>query len=543
MTSKLRIAFLGMAFFATWTPGIPAQQRASSSSQISPIPRPPMGWSSWNSFSNTVNSQIVMEQAKAMASNGMQKSGYQYINIDEGWWLGKRDAKADFIVSETAWPAISPSDKPGDMSNIVRFIHSLGLKAGIYTDAGRDGCSMYPDLGPVYSNVGSEGHYEHDFLQFAKWGFDYVKVDWCGGDKEKLDPAVQYTEIARAIHHAEEATGHHLYFSICNWGNQSPWTWAAHIGGVSADIWRTSGDIVEPIVAGEKHSDRKAGFDKMLANFDAGIHPQAQQTGAYNDPDMMVLGMPGLSDNQNRTHLSLWAISGAPLLVGADLTKLSSKTLAMLTDPELIAIDQDALGLQATKAAEPEQGVQVWSKPLAKPGTRAVLLLNKTNAARDVKLNSADVGLADDTGMTARNVWTKSNLGSFDRVIATHVDAGDAVLLEISGGELPANRYVPSNSGSEASRCSGCEYRFDNLAAHSQWALIHIVYTNRDRALRFADLRVNDQSPIHVAFPPTGSQEKTVAVQALFDRTGATNVITLSIAGAPLLRIASIEIQ
>ena len=129
---------------------------------------------------------------------------------------------------------------------------------------------MYPDLGPVYQHAGSEGHYEQDFLQFAKWGFDYVKVDWCGGDKEKLDPAVQYAEIARAIAKAEAATGHRLYFSICDWGNNSPWTWAPNVGGVPADIWRTSGDIVAPIVPHHKHSGRLASFPGVLSNFDQG---------------------------------------------------------------------------------------------------------------------------------------------------------------------------------------------------------------------------------------------------------------------------------
>ena len=156
-----------------------------------------------------------------MVSTGIAKAGYQYVNIDEGWWLGERDAEGN------SWliPSLAGSGSwrhAGDMGNIVRFIHGLGLKAGIYTDAGKDGCSLYPDLGPVYQHVGSEGHYEQDFLQFANWGFDYVKVDWCGGDKEKLDPAVQYGEIARAIAKAEAATGRRLYFSLCEWGNNVP---------------------------------------------------------------------------------------------------------------------------------------------------------------------------------------------------------------------------------------------------------------------------------------------------------------------------------
>src|SRR5580658_10258375 len=200
---------------------------ARSEGAAVPIPPPPMGWSSWNSFSNTVDSKVVMDQANAMVSTGMAKAGYEYINIDEGWWLGERDAEGNIAVDAKAWPALAPGEHGGDMANIVRYIHGLGLKAGIYTDAGADGCSTVgPDLGPSYPNTGSEGHYDQDFLQFAQWGFDYVKVDWCGGDKENLDPAIQYAEIARAIQRAEAISGHHLYYSICNWGKQSPHTWA-----------------------------------------------------------------------------------------------------------------------------------------------------------------------------------------------------------------------------------------------------------------------------------------------------------------------------
>lgn len=312
---------------------------------------PPMGWSSWNSFSNTINSDVAMQQARFMAGSDLKKAGYQYVNIDEGWWLGDRDSNGNIVVDPKAWPAIASGEHAGDMSNIVRFIHSLGLKAGIYTDAGKDGCSMYPDLGPAYFHVGSEGHYEQDFLQFARWGFDYVKVDWCGGEKENLDPDVQYGEIAQAIARAGQITGRKLYYSICNWGKESPWTWGPGIGGATQSIWRTSGDIVAPVVAGSTNAGRKVAFDKMLANFDQGVHPEAEHTGFYNDPDMMVLGMPGLNADQNRLHLALWAISGAPLLIGADLTHLDAETLATLTNAEAIQVDQDALGLQAIKVA------------------------------------------------------------------------------------------------------------------------------------------------------------------------------------------------
>jgi Alpha galactosidase A/Alpha galactosidase C-terminal beta sandwich domain len=495
-----------------------------------PVPPPPMGWSSWNSFSNTINAEIVMAQANAMASNGMQKAGYQYINIDEGWWLGERHADGSFVIDEKVWPALAQGEKPGDMANIVRFIHGLGLKAGIYTDAGKDGCSLYPDVGWMYFNTGSEGHYEQDFLQFAKWGFDYVKVDWCGGDRENLDPAVQYAEIARAIARAEKITGHRLYFSLCEWGKQSPWTWAPHVGGAPAAIWRTSGDIVDPIVASGPHADRKASFDKMLGNFDQGVHPEAQHTGFYNDPDMMVIGMPGLTDAQNRVHMSLWAISGAPLLVGADLAKLSPETLAMLTNKEVLAVDQDALGLQAVKAAEPAKGLEVWVKPLAKAGSRAVLLLNRTGTAQEISAGWKDLGLAENAQATVTNLWTGEQLarsGSY----AVQVPPGDAVLLLVQGTEMQSTAYQPDpptrNSANAPLMCRDCDLSFSKVASRSPWAQVRITYKNSGNAPRYAELRVNGHGPTRIAFPPTGTGPGSISIITLLDQPNA-NVLRFS---------------
>ena len=489
------------------------------------VPLPPLGWSSWNSFSNSVNSENVMAQARAMAANGMKAAGYQYINIDEGWWLGQRDADGNFVIDEKAWPALQSGEKAGDMANIVRFIHSLGLKAGIYTDAGKDGCSMYPDLGPKYFNTGSEGHYEQDFLQFARWGFDYVKVDWCGGDKENLDPAVQYALIARAIARAERITGHRLYLSLCEWGKQSPWTWAPHVGGAPADVWRTSGDIVDPIVAGREHADRKAGFDKMLANFDQGIHPEAQHTGFYNDPDMMVLGMPGFSDAQNRAHMALWAMSGAPLLVGADVAKLSPETLATLTSKEVLAIDQDALGLQAVKVAEPEKGIQVWSKVLSGAGKRAVLLLNRTAATANVTVRSQDLGSSDSA--RAKDAWSGKDLGAFSGSYSAPVPAGDAILLLVNGTDLPGTAYKPEPQQDQG-QCRGCEVVFANVSAHAAWARVRITYRNASKAPRYVEFRVNGQGPTTIALPPTGTSAGEISVMAQFDRNGTANRIVFA---------------
>jgi hypothetical protein len=505
---------------------------------------PPMGWSSWNSFSNTINSDIAMRQARFMAGSGLMKAGYQYVNIDEGWWLGNRDADGNFIVDPKAWPPIGPGERAGDMGNIVRFIHSLGLKAGIYTDAGKDGCSMYPDLGPAYFHVGSEGHYEQDFLQFARWGFDYVKVDWCGGDKENLDPDVQYGEIARAIARAEQITGHRLYYSICNWGKESPWTWGPGVGGAMQSIWRTSGDIVAPVVAGSTNAGRKVAFDKMLANFDQGIHPEAEHTGFYNDPDMMVLGMPGLNAEQNRLHMGLWAISGAPLLVGADLTRLDAESLATLTNADVIQIDQDKLGLQAIKVAELGPGLEIWSKFLSEPGGRAVLLLNRTYFPAPMSVKWTDLGLAEDTA-TVREVWTAKDLGRLKDRYEDTIPTQDGVLLIVKGAEGSFSHYEPVRKQTQQEPAiHNAETQFTGVSAREgEWAQVRITYANSGAETRLVKMKVNEQGTTWVAFPATGGGNGSVWVQTRFDRPGTGNLIKFATSAGDAVNIGSIDVH
>jgi len=523
---------------------------AQGPAKLIPAPPPPMGWSSWNSFSNTVDSQVVLAQAKAMVSSGMAKAGYQYINIDEGWWLGERDGEGNIVVDAKAWPALAPGERAGDMGNIVRQIHGLGLKAGIYTDAGSEGCgTAFPDLGPSYPNTGSENHYEQDFLQFAKWGFDYVKVDWCGGVKENLDPAVQYAEIARAIARAETITGHRLYFSICNWGKDSPWSWAPNVGGVGADIWRTGGDIVAPIVAGTKNADRRAELKEVFREFDQAWHPEAQHTGFYNDPDMMVVGMAGLTEQQNRVHMSLWAILGGPLLVGADLARLSPEALATLIHPEVLAIDQDPLGLQAMKAAAPGTGLEVWSKPLANGGARAVLLLNRTAAPASISVRWREIGLQDSAPATVRDLWAGKDLGEMSAEYSAMVPAADAVLLVVRGREAKRTQYKPSGAGGSLKEDftvnRGHPVTFTQVASATPLAAIPIIYTNPDKAARFAELRVNGRIATRVAFASTAASEQpgVVWIEAQLDRPGAKNELSFSAIGDAGPAIESIWVQ
>jgi hypothetical protein len=455
----------------------------------------PMGWNSWNSFANIVNSQIVQQQAKAMAMNGMKEAGYEYVVIDEGWWLGKRDAAGNIVVDPRQWPAIQPGEKDGDMANIAAYIHSLGLKAGIYTDAGLDGCSMYPDSGPAYQHTGSEGHYEQDFLQFSKWGFDYVKVDWCGGAKEKHSGAIQYAQIAHAIEHAEKITGRRLYLSICEWGSQNPWFWGPGAGDIESTLWRTGGDIIPPVVESlhdEQHDKRVITAKNVLDSFDTGLHPEAQHTGYYNDLDMMVMGMRGMTDALDRTHMGLWAISSAPLMVGSDLTRLSPATLLLLTNTRALEIHNDPYGLQPMLVDEPTPGVQIWAKPMAAGGRRALALLNRTDAPTRVTLDWKKLGLSG-VPKSVKDVWSGQALAAGEATLS--IPAHDLALLVVDGEDQSPAEYSAKQSG-----ISGIQAAFRPVFAR-------LSYTNSSGHVVVIRMKSTSGLSTALALPPTAGPE------------------------------------
>ncbi|WBB75547.1 ricin-type beta-trefoil lectin domain protein [Micromonospora sp. WMMD1128] len=420
-----------------------ATEAATEAAAVTPEPvvsRPPMGWASWNTFAAKINYNVIKAQVDSLVSSGLAAAGYEYVNIDEGWWQGTRDAAGNITVDTAEWP--------GGMSAIADYIHSKGLKAGIYTDAGRDGCGYYYPTGrPAAPGSGSEGHYDQDFLAFSRWGFDFVKVDWCGGSAEGLNPRTAYQAISDSIARATAQTGRPMVLSVCNWGVQSPWDWAP---GMST-MWRTSGDII--------YYGQQPSMDRVLANFDSAQHPAAQSVGHYNDPDMLVAGMPGFSAAQNRTHLSLWAISGAPLLAGNNLTTMSAETRAILGNPEVVAIDQDPLGRQGVKVAEDAAGLQVYSKVLATGGRRAVMLLNRTGSTANITTRFADLGLG--ASATVRNVWSATDLGARTTSYTASVPAREAVLLVVTGTENPGGG---ARTGSLVGRQSGRCLDINNFA-------------------------------------------------------------------------------
>ncbi|WP_406154729.1 RICIN domain-containing protein [Streptomyces canus] len=493
-----------------------AEPAAVSTSQTGVTP-PPMGWASWNTFFSSIDSTVIKQQADALVSSGMAAAGYKYVNLDDGWWQGARDANGNIVVDENLWP--------GGMSAIADYIHSKGLKAGIYTDAGKQGCGYYfPTTRPAAPNTGMEGHYQQDLETFQRWGFDYVKIDWCGGDKEGLDQETQYKQIAAANEAASAVTGRKLVLSFCEWGTGLPWNWATGYG----DLWRTSTDVLL--------YRQTPSLTNMYANFDKAQQPAAQHTGYTNDPDMLMVGINGLSAAQNRLHMSLWSILGAPLLAGNNLATMTTETRDIFTNPEVLAIDQDPRGLQGVKVAEDTPGLQVYGKVLSGTGKRAVMLFNRTGSAANLTVRWADLGLTT-ASATVRNAWTRTDAGTSATGYTTSVPANDAVLLTVSGTEASGSTFEDTTTATTPT--------FSGVTATTAGTkLVDITYANGGTTTRKATVQVNGQYKYVVAFPPTGSATtyRTVSVLAHLAK-GANTVKFATVSAGTAPDIDALRVQ
>jgi hypothetical protein len=514
----LGLALAGLASLDRQAPpvSVSADPAAVSTNQIGVTP-PPMGWASWNSFASSIDYNTIKAQADALVSSGMAAAGYNYVNLDDGWWQGARDADGNIVVDESLWP--------GGMKAMADYIHSKGLKAGIYTDAGKQGCGYYyPTTRPAAPNTGMEGHYQQDLETFQRWGFDFVKIDFCGGRVEGLNQEATYKAIAAAHDAASAVTGRKLYLSVCEWGTGLTWNWAPGTG----NMWRTSNDII--------FWGQTPDTAKMLTNFDQAIHPAAQHTGYYNDPDMLMVGMNGLSAAQNRLHMGLWAISGAPMMAGNNLATMSTATRDILTQPEVLAIDQDARGLQGVKVAEDTRNLQVYGKVLAGTGKRAVLLLNRTGSAAPMTVRWADLGLTT-ASASVRNTWSRSDAGSFATSYTTTVPAGDAVLLTVSGTEASGSTYEDTTTATTPT--------FTGVATSAAGTkLVDITYANGGSSARKATIQVNGQYKLEASFPSTGSATTYRTVSVLAHRAKGTNTVTFAaVSGGTAPDIDAIRVQ
>lgn len=350
---------------------------------------PPMGWNPWNRFGCDINAQLVRETADALVASGMRDAGYRYVVIDDCWQIA-RDGNGNLYAD--------PHRFPGGIQPLAEYVHARGLKLGIYTDAGHLTCARRP---------GSLGYEYQDAAAFAAWGVDYVKIDWCY--TQGLDARTQYAKWRDAI----ARTGRPMVLSICEWGTNAPWEWGAEVG----HLWRTTGDIAPRWSSVTRIIDRN------------NRHAAVAGPGRWNDPDMLQVGNRGMTYEEQRTHFSMWAIMAAPLIAGNDIRAMSPETLSILLNTEVIAVDQDPLGIQGTPIWDSGRGQQVWLKPLA-DGSRAVVLFNSAGTAADISVTWEMIGLPAGAAHV-RDLWAHADRGAIEGGYTATVAPHGVVMLRI----------------------------------------------------------------------------------------------------------------
>jgi alpha-galactosidase len=370
---------------------------------------PPMGWNSWNTFACDIDEQLIRNTAEAMVSSGMKAAGYQFVNLDD-CWHGERDERG-FIQPD-------PERFPSGMKALADYVHSLGLKIGIYSDAGWKTCAGKP---------GSRGYEFQAALTYAEWGIDYLKYDWC--NTEELSAEGAYLTMRDALY----AAGRPIVFSICEWGDNEPWEWAAELG----HLWRTTGDIIDCFDCEIGHGSWSSWGILRILDKQEGLRQYAGP-GHWNDPDMMEVGN-AMSVNEDRAHFSMWAMLSAPLIAGNDLRNMRPETVEILTNEEVIAINQDPLGIQAMKYRD-EGDLEYWFKPL-KGGDWAMTILNRGRQGERVEFDWSEEHVNDDmTGHRAefgsnryevRDLWSKEDLGATETPLTVEVPAHDVRVMRL----------------------------------------------------------------------------------------------------------------
>lgn len=371
----------------------------AQSSQLAATP--PMGWNSWNHFADRVTDADVRGAADALVSSGMRDAGYIYVNIDDTWEAG-RDANG----------VIQTNKKFPDMKALADYVHSKGLKLGIYSSPGPKTCAGYE---------GSYGHEEQDAKTYAGWGIDYLKYDLCGfrdimkkeaGDDREKNFAMQKAAYEK-MHKALLATGRPIVYSLCQYGWNNVWEWGTDVGG---NLWRTTGDISDHYGRMEQIGFSQAGLAKFAG------------PGHWNDPDMLEVGNGGMTNEEYRQHMTLWVILAAPLLAGNDLSRMTPETLALLTNKDVIAVDQDKLGKQGDRVWA-EGPSEIWAKPLS-GGAKAVALFNRAESASPITLKLSDVGFG--AGAKLHDLWTGKDVTAANGRYTVLVPKHGVVLLKVS---------------------------------------------------------------------------------------------------------------
>ena len=364
---------------------------------------PPMGWNSWNKFACNVSEDMIKAMADALVKSGMKDAGYQYVNIDDCWQVS-RDEHANIVVD--------PQRFPHGMKALGDYIHALGLKFGVYSDAGTKTCAGRP---------GGLGHEYQDALQYAAWGVDYLKYDWCNTGTQ--DAKASYANIRAAL----DASGRPIVLSICEWGTAKPWLWGKEVGG---NLWRTTGDITDKFEGTDKWPDGTCCSNGMLAILDQQVGLQSYAgPGHWNDPDMLEVGNGGMTDIEYRTHFTLWAMLAAPLIAGNDLRTMRPEIHDILTNKEVIAVNQDQLGREGERVRKQGE-LEVWAKQLT-DGSRAVVLLNRGATPQEITASWEDLGYPSRLNAAVRDLWQHKDLGKFTGKFSASVPSHGVVMLTV----------------------------------------------------------------------------------------------------------------
>lgn len=402
----------GLTATGTVVTATPASAHVPDGSSLAP----PMGWNTWYNLNTQFTAKDILETADAFVSTGLRDVGYNTVGLDGGWWTNDkspgRDANGNIIVNSDFFNGTSMNT----MKQVVDYVHARGLKFGIYTDTGVVGCG----------NVvwGSGGNETQDAAQFAAWGVDHVKVDHCGGNVNGRTTPQSYAAWRDAI----AASGRAMTLDVCIWGTESPWTW----GPATGATWRSGPDITfDNGYAPEPRSHIT--WDQVVNNFRDNNHPGSAGPGAYNDPDYLLIGEGfGLTLTEEQSYFGMWAIAAAPLVLATDVRELTPARKNIVANTEVIAVNQDSAYAQASLVSAVGT-TEVWSKPMAADGTRAVLVVNKGASAANITVNWSDIGIAAGSA-SVRDLYGHQNLGSFSNsYTAASVPSHGSVMYKVAG--------------------------------------------------------------------------------------------------------------
>jgi len=360
---------------------------------------PPMGWNSWNTFGKDINETLIKQVADVLVDTGLRDKGYIYVNLDDHWQCGR---------DEHGRPIPYPDKFPNGLKALADYVHARGMKFGVYSDAADKTCG---------GEVGSFGYEEIDARCYAEWGVDYLKYDYCYAPSDVATAIKRYTAMGRAL----RATGRPIVYSICEWGDRHPWLWAAEAGG---HLWRTTGDIRDSWDGGSKGVH--AGIDVIGFEMQRGLEAYSGP-GRWNDPDMLVVGMRGkgnvsgengCTDDEYRTHFSLWSMLAAPLLIGCDIRAMDAVTLETFSNAEVIALNQDELGKQGFRVAMHAR-TEIYKKPLLF-GELGVGVFNRSKTPSRTRVFWSELGIRG--RYAVRDLWTHQDRGELDETSELWVD-------------------------------------------------------------------------------------------------------------------------